>query len=60
MTEVDITLRLRLVRGEWSRPDDWNWTDLLGLQGSEHAEVLDYKGVRWIFPDGSVWEDPDE
>ena len=55
---VDITLRLTLRRGVWSNPDKWDWTDLLGLEGSEAAEVTDYEPVKRIHADGSVsWAD---
>ena len=53
---VDITLRLTLRRGHWSHVDDWDWTDLLGLEGSENVEVTAHEGVRRIFDDGSVME----
>ena len=53
---VDITLRLSLRRGYWSRPDEWDWMDLLGLEGSENVEVTAYKGIHRAFPDGSTME----
>ncbi len=53
---VDITLRLTLRHGYWSRPDGWNWIDLLGLEGSENVEVTAYKGIHRAFPDGSTME----
>ena len=57
---VDITLRLTLRHGYWSRPDGWNWIDLLGLEGSENVEVTANKGIRWVFPDGSTMEYAEE
>jgi len=53
---VDITLRLTLRRGFWKNPDEWRWADLLDLDPSEDVEVTAYRGVRWIFADGSVME----
>ena len=48
--------RLSLRRGYWSRPDEWDWMDLLGLEGSENVEVTAYKGIHRAFPDGSTME----
>lgn len=53
---TDVTLRLTLRGDYWSSPENWDWTDLLDLEGSENVEVLASKGIRRIFPDGSVLE----
>ena len=55
---TDVTLRLTLRGDYWSSPENWDWTDLLDLEGSENVEVLASKGIRRIFPDGSVLEMP--
>ena len=57
---VDITLRLSLRHGYWSRPDGWDWIDLLGLEGSENVEVTAYKGICRVFSDGSRMENEEE
>ena len=53
---TDVTLRLTIRGDYWSNLENWDWTSLLDLEGSENVEVLASKGIRRIFPDGSVLE----
>ena len=57
---TDVTLRLTIRGDYWSNLENWDWTSLLDLEGSENVEVLASKGIRRIFPDGSTIENRKE
>lgn len=51
--EVEVPLKLRLVRGQWSDLRTWNWAELLDLGPDETAEISGPIHGQFVDVDGS-------